>query len=114
MIVIPGFFGVTQDGDICTFFVVDHDIALDAIICSRCCKADALKHTDVNEYLCSLSGIIKHPFYSELTYKEMRELAILCWFFGLLHDDACSSIHRGKIPLVIKSNISGSHLEPIV
>ena len=61
MIVIPGFFGVTQDGNICTFSRGGSDIT--GSIIAAGVKADLYENfTDGKWYLCSTSEVfIKHP-----------------------------------------------------
>ena len=110
MIVIPGFFGVTQDGDICTFSRGGSDIT--GSIIAAGVKADLYENfTDVNGIFAAHPGIIKHPHsIPELTYKEMRELAYAG--FSVLHDEALVPAYRGKIPLVIKIQIIQTTLEP--
>ena len=107
VIVIPGFFGVTQDGDICTFSRGGSDIT--GSIIAAGVKADLYENfTDVNGIFAAHPGIIKHPHsIPELTYKEMRELAYAG--FSVLHDEALVPAYRGKIPLVIKNTNNPEH-----
>ena len=107
VIVIPGFFGVTQDGDICTFSRGGSDIT--GSIIAAGVKADLYENfTDVNGIFSAHPGIIKHPHsIPELTYKEMRELAYAG--FSVLHDEALVPAYRGKIPLVIKNTNNPDH-----
>lgn len=107
VIVIPGFFGVTQDGDICTFSRGGSDIT--GSIIAAGVKADLYENfTDVNGIFAAHPGIIKHPHsIPELTYKEMRELAYAG--FSVLHDEALVPAYRGKIPLVIKNTNNPDH-----
>ena len=106
VIVIPGFFGVTQDGDICTFSRGGSDIT--GSIIAAGVKADLYENfTDVNGIFAAHPGI-KHPHsIPELTYKEMRELAYAG--FSVLHDEALVPAYRGKIPLVIKNTNNPDH-----
>ena len=107
VIVIPGFFGVTQDGDICTFSRGGSDIT--GSIIAAGVKADLYENfTDVNGIFAAHPGIIKNPHsIPELTYKEMRELAYAG--FSVLHDEALVPAYRGKIPLVIKNTNNPNH-----
>ena len=95
VIVIPGFFGVTQDGDICTFSRGGSDIT--GSIIAAGVKADLYENfTDVNGIFAAHPGIIKHPHsIPELTYKEMRELAYAG--FSVLHDEALVPIKEQEI-----------------
>lgn len=107
VVVIPGFFGVTQNGDICTFSRGGSDIT--GSIIAAGVKADLYENfTDVDGIFAAHPGIIKHPHsIPELTYKEMRELAYAG--FSVLHDEALVPAYRGKIPLVIKNTNNPEH-----
>ena len=107
VVVIPGFFGVTQNGDICTFSRGGSDIT--GSIIAAGVKADLYENfTDVDGIFAAHPGIIKHPHsIPELTYKEMRELAYAG--FSVLHDEALVPAYRGKIPLVIKNTNNPDH-----
>ena len=107
VVVIPGFFGVTQNGDICTFSRGGSDIT--GSIIAAGVKADLYENfTDVNGIFAAHPGIIKHPHsIPEITYKEMRELAYAG--FSVLHDEALVPAYRGKIPLVIKNTNNPDH-----
>ena len=107
VVVIPGFFGVTQNEDICTFSRGGSDIT--GSIIAAGVKADLYENfTDVDGIFAAHPGIIKHPHsIPELTYKEMRELAYAG--FSVLHDEALVPAYRGKIPLVIKNTNNPEH-----
>ena len=107
VIVIPGFFGVTQDGDICTFSRGGSDIT--GSIIAAGVKADLYENfTDVDGIFAAHPGVVHEPHsIPELTYKEMRELAYAG--FSVLHDEALLPAYRGKIPLVIKNTNNPSH-----
>lgn len=107
VVVIPGFFGVTHNGDICTFSRGGSDIT--GSIIAAGVKADLYENfTDVDGIFAAHPGIIKHPHsIPELTYKEMRELAYAG--FSVLHDEALVPAYRGKIPLVIKNTNNPEH-----
>ncbi|MCU9534238.1 aspartate kinase [Streptococcus sp. CSL10205-OR2] len=107
ILVIPGFFGVTKDNQICTFSRGGSDIT-GAIIAAGI-KAESYENfTDVDGIFAAHPGIIKNPEpILELTYREMRELAYAG--FSVLHDEALIPAYRGKIPLVIKNTNNPSH-----
>ncbi|MGT2756061.1 aspartate kinase [Streptococcus ovuberis] len=107
VVVIPGFFGVTAEGDICTFSRGGSDIT--GSIVAAGVKADLYENfTDVDGIFSAHPGIIKNPqSISELTYREMRELAYAG--FTVLHDEALIPAYRGRIPLVIKNTNNPSH-----
>lgn len=107
VLVIPGFFGVTEDGDICTFSRGGSDIT--GSIIAAGVKAELYENfTDVDGIFAAHPGIIHNPqSISELTYREMRELAYAG--FSVLHDEALIPAYRGRIPLVIKNTNNPSH-----
>ena len=84
VLVIPGFFGVTVDDEICTFSRGGSDIT--GSIVAAGVKADLYENfTDVNGIFAAHPGVIDNPHsIPELTYKEMRELAYAG--FSVLHD----------------------------
>ena len=107
VLVIPGFFGVTEDNQICTFSRGVSDIT--GSIIAAGVKADLYENfTDVDGIFAAHPGIIHKPHsISELTYREMRELAYAG--FSVLHDEALLPAYRGRIPLVIKNTNNPSH-----
>lgn len=107
VLVIPGFFGVTVDNQVCTFSRGGSDIT--GSIVAAGVKADLYENfTDVDGIFAAHPGIIKHPHsIKELTYREMRELAYAG--FSVLHDEALLPAYRGRIPLVIKNTNNPSH-----
>ncbi|MCR5051232.1 MAG: aspartate kinase [Streptococcus sp.] len=107
VLVIPGFFGVTTDGQICTFSRGGSDIS--GSIVAAGVKADLYENfTDVNGIFAAHPGVVHKPHtIKELTYREMRELAYAG--FSVLHDEALIPAYRGKIPLVIKNTNNPDH-----
>lgn len=107
ILVIPGFFGVTVDNQICTFSRGGSDIT--GSIVAAGVKADLYENfTDVDGIFAAHPGIIKNPHsIKELTYREMRELAYAG--FSVLHDEALLPAYRGRIPLVIKNTNNPNH-----
>ena len=107
VLVIPGFFGVTPDNQICTFSRGGSDIT--GSIIAAGVKADLYENfTDVDGIFAAHPGIIHQPHsIPELTYREMRELAYAG--FSVLHDEALLPAYRGKIPLVIKNTNNPDH-----
>ena len=75
VLVIPGFFGVTPDNQICTFSRGGSDIT--GSIVAAGVKADLYENfTDVDGIFAAHPGVVHEPHsIPELTYKEMRELA---------------------------------------
>lgn len=107
VLIIPGFFGVTKDDQICTFSRGGSDIT--GSIIAAGVKADLYENfTDVDGIFAAHPGIIQMPHsIPELTYREMRELAYAG--FTVLHDEALIPAYRGKIPLVIKNTNNPTH-----
>ena len=107
VLVIPGFFGVTKEDQICTFSRGGSDIT--GSIIAAGVKADLYENfTDVDGIFAAHPGIIHQPHsIPELTYREMRELAYAG--FSVLHDEALLPAYRGKIPLVIKNTNNPDH-----
>ncbi|KXT77292.1 aspartate kinase [Streptococcus sp. DD13] len=107
IVVVPGFFGVTPDNQICTFSRGGSDIT--GSIIAAGVKADLYENfTDVDGIFAAHPGIIHNPHsITELTYREMRELAYAG--FSVLHDEALIPAYRGRIPLVIKNTNNPSH-----
>ncbi len=107
VLIIPGFFGVTVDQQICTFSRGGSDIT--GSIVAAGVKADLYENfTDVDGIFAAHPGIIKNPHsIKELTYREMRELAYAG--FSVLHDEALLPAYRGRIPLVIKNTNNPEH-----
>lgn len=107
VLVIPGFFGVTVDNQICTFSRGGSDIT--GSIVAAGVKADLYENfTDVDGIFAAHPGVVHKPHsISELTYKEMRELAYAG--FSVLHDEALIPAYRGRIPLVIKNTNNPEH-----
>ncbi|BDD39361.1 aspartate kinase [Streptococcus ruminantium] len=107
VLIIPGFFGVTVNNEICTFSRGGSDIT--GSIVAAGVKADLYENfTDVDGIFVAHPGIINKPHsIKELTYREMRELAYAG--FSVLHDEALLPAYRGRIPLVIKNTNNPSH-----
>lgn len=114
VLVIPGFFGYTEEGNICTFSRGGSDIS--GSIVAAGVKADLYENfTDVDGIYAAHPGYIHHPeIIKELTYREMRELAYAG--FSVFHDEALMPSFRAKIPVVIKNtnnpNCQGTKIIP--
>ena len=106
-LIIPGFFGITKAGEVCTFSRGGSDIT--GSIIAAGVKADIYENfTDVDGIFAAHPGIVHKPHsIPELTYREMRELAYAG--FTVLHDEALLPAYRGKIPLVIKNTNNPEH-----
>ncbi len=101
VLVIPGFFGYTETGDIVTFSRGGSDIT--GAIIARGVSADVYEnYTDVSYIYSAHPGIIKNPHpVSEITYREIRELSYSG--FNVFHDEALQPLYEVKIPVLIKN-----------
>lgn len=101
VIVVPGFFGYSTNGEIVTFSRGGSDIS-GAIIASAV-NADVYEnYTDVSYIYAAHPGMVKNPHkVHEVTYREMRELAYSG--FGIFHDEALQPLYANKIPVQIKN-----------
>lgn len=107
ILVIPGFFGYTESGQICTFSRGGSDIS--GSIVAAGVQAELYENfTDVNGIFVAHPGTVKNPkTINDLTYREMRELAYAG--FAVLHDEALMPAYRANIPVVIKNTNNPSH-----
>ena len=101
IIIFPGFFGYTKDGDILTFSRSGSDIT--GSILANGVKADLYENfTDVDAVYAVNPSIVSNPReISELTYREMRELSYAG--FSVFHDEALIPAFRAGIPVNIKN-----------
>ncbi len=101
VLVIPGFFGYTENGDICTFSRGGSDIS--GAIVAAGVKAELYENfTDVDAIFSAHPGLVKNPkAITELTFREMRELSYAG--FNVLHDEALIPAFHADIPVVIKN-----------
>ncbi|KPG68585.1 aspartate kinase [Enterococcus sp. RIT-PI-f] len=107
ILVIPGFFGYTEAGDICTFSRGGSDIS--GAIVSAGLQVDLYENfTDVDGIFSAHPGYVHRPeSIKEVTYREMRELSYAG--FTVLHDEALMPSYHAKIPVVIKNTNNPSH-----
>ncbi|GCF93356.1 aspartokinase [Enterococcus florum] len=101
ILVIPGFFGYTKNGDVCTFSRGGSDIT--GSIVAAGVKAEIYENfTDVDGIFAATPQYIHEPaLIKELTYREMRELSYAG--FTVFHDEALMPSFKAKIPVVIKN-----------
>jgi len=101
VIVFPGFFGYTKQGDVRTFSRSGSDIT--GSILANGLKADLYENfTDVDA-VCSVNpALVDNPKeIRELTYREMRELSYAG--FSVFHDEALIPAFRAGIPVQVKN-----------
>ncbi len=101
IIVFPGFFGCTLEGEILTFTRGGSDIS-GSILAAALHVEKYENFTDVDAVYSVRPDLVKNPMpIREMTYDEMRELAYTG--FNILHEDALEPVRRQNIPLQIKS-----------
>lgn len=108
VIVIPGFFGMSKNGNIVTFPRGGSDIS--GAIVARGLDAEIYEnYTDQSHIYSAHPGFIENPHaIEELTYREMRELSYSG--FGIFHDEALEPLYQVEIPVMIK-NTNAPHIE---
>lgn len=101
ILVIPGFFGYTKEGQLTTFSRGGSDIT--GSIIAAGVKADLYENfTDVDSVYSVNPNIVKDPKeITVLTYKEMRELSYAG--FSVFHDEALIPAFKERIPVCIKN-----------
>jgi aspartate kinase len=99
--VFPGFFGYTRKGEVVTFPRGGSDIT--GAILAVAVEADVYENfTDVDSVFAVDPRIVPEAQpISELTYREMRELAYAG--FSVLHEEAIIPTVRAGIPICIKN-----------
>ncbi|MEH7124638.1 aspartate kinase [Bacillus sp. JJ1773] len=101
IVIFPGFFGYSKEGEIFTFSRSGSDIT--GSILANGIKADLYENfTDVDAVYSVNPFIVERPKeIKELTYREMRELSYAG--FSVLHDEALVPAFRAGIPVHIKN-----------
>ena len=101
ILIFPGFFGYSVNGEVFTFSRSGSDIT--GSILANALKADLYENfTDVDAVYSVNPSIVKKPKeIKELTYREMRELSYAG--FTVLHDEALVPAFRAGIPVNIKN-----------
>lgn len=101
IIIIPGFFGYTSDGDLATFSRGGSDIT-GSIIASGVNASLYENFTDVDSVYSINPNIVDNPKpITTLTYREMRELSYAG--FSVFHDEALIPAVEKEIPVCIKN-----------
>jgi aspartate kinase len=101
IIIFPGFFGYTEEGDIATFSRGGSDLT--GSLLSEALDASEYENwTDVNGIFSAHPGMVDSPQQiPALTYKEMRELSYMG--FNVLHEEAVKPVMRKKIPIRLRN-----------
>lgn len=99
--VVPGFYGMKENGIVKTFSRGGSDIT-GSIVAKAVCADVYENWTDVSGFLIADPRIIDKPkAIDTITYKELRELA----YMGatVLHEDAIFPVRKAGIPINIKN-----------
>ncbi|MFX3623163.1 MAG: aspartate kinase [Ectobacillus sp.] len=101
ILIFPGFFGYSENGEIVTFSRGGSDIT--GSILANGVKADMYENfTDVDAVYSVNPNFVSNPKeIKELTYQEMRELSYAG--FAVFHDEALIPAFRAGIPVNIKN-----------
>ncbi|MEH7110460.1 aspartate kinase [Bacillus sp. JJ1764] len=101
ILIFPGFFGYSKEGDVYTFSRSGSDIT--GSILANALKAELYENfTDVDAVYSVNPFIVNSPKeIKELTYREMRELSYAG--FSVLHDEALVPAFRAGIPVQVKN-----------
>lgn len=101
LLIVPGFYGITQDGLIATFSRGGSDIT--GAIWARGLDADLYENfTDVDAIYAADPRIVTHPHaVNVMTYRELRELSYAG--FSVFHDEAIIPAIEGQIPINVKN-----------
>ena len=104
ILIIPGFFGYTTDGHLCTFSRGGSDIT--GSIVAAGLKVDLYENfTDVDGIFAASPKYIHDPELIEYaTYREIRELTYAG--FTVFHDEALMPAFKAQIPVIIKNTIN--------
>ncbi|OEH94503.1 aspartate kinase [Bacillus solimangrovi] len=101
VLIIPGFFGYSPDGELVTFSRGGSDIT-GSIVAAGVGATLYENFTDVDSVFSANPAVVENPrAIEELTYKEMRELSYAG--FSVFHDEALIPAFRAEIPVCIKN-----------
>ena len=101
IVIFPGFFGYTADGDIATFSRGGSDLT-GAILAEAVDAAEYENWTDVDGIYSAHPHMVDKPMQiPALSYKEMRELSYIG--FNVLHEEAVKPVLRKKIPIRLRN-----------
>lgn len=101
IVVFPGFYGVTPDGNVVTFPRGGSDIT--GAVLAAAVRADVYENfTDVDSVFAVDPHIVPDAApITEMTYREMRELAYAG--FKVFHEEAIAPVVKAGIPICIKN-----------
>lgn len=101
ILIIPGFYGATLNGEVCTFSRGGSDIT--GAILAAGVKAEMYENfTDVDGIYSVNPNVVENPvIIEEVTYREMRELSFAG--FSVLHEEALIPAARAGVPMLLKN-----------
>jgi aspartate kinase len=107
VIIFPGFFGYSPEGNIVTFSRGGSDLT--GAILAKAVGASVYENfTDVDGIAAVDPRIVDNPSWmTELTYKELRELSY--GGFGVFHDEAVMPVLEAGIPINVKNTNNPDH-----
>lgn len=101
IMVFPGFFGVTANGDVATFSRGGSDLT-GSVLAEALDAGEYENWTDVDGIFSCNPNVVKNPVQiPALTYKEMRELSYIG--FTVLHEEAVRPAMRKMIPIRLRN-----------
>ena len=101
ILVFPGFFGYTADGDVATFSSGGSDLT-GSILAEALDVSEYENWTDVDGIFSAHPQMVDSPAQIQaLTYREMRELSYIG--FNVLHEEAVRPVMRKKIPIRLRN-----------
>jgi aspartate kinase len=107
VVVFPGFFGYTAEGDVATFSRGGSDLT-GAILAEALDVIEYENWTDVDGIYSAHPLMVEKPAQiPALTYREMRELSYIG--FNVLHEEAVKPVMRKKIPIRLRNTNNTSN-----
>jgi aspartate kinase len=104
VVVFPGFFGVTEEGDTATFSRGGSDLT-GSILAEALDAIEYENFTDVDGIFSANPNTVHAPLrIPALTYKEMRELSYIG--FNVLHEEAVRPVMSKKIPIRLRNTFN--------
>jgi aspartate kinase len=104
IVVFPGFFGITEAGDVATFSRGGSDLT-GSILAEALDAIEYENWTDVDGIFSANPTTVEKPIQiPALTYREMRELSYIG--FNVLHEEAVRPVMRKKIPIRLRNTFN--------
>jgi len=104
IVIFPGFFGVTTEGEVATFSRGGSDLT-GSILAEAIDAVEYENWTDVDGIFSANPNTVEKPLQiPALTYKEMRELSYIG--FNVLHEEAVRPVMRKKIPIRLRNTFN--------